>query len=375
MEVLKTLVVDDELGMRMSIKRALTKYKANLPDIDEPVIFDVDVAETGEEALDKINTEKPDVLLLDYKLPGISGLELLEKVTSQDNEMVTIMITAYASIETAVTAVKRGAFDFLSKPFTPDELCKTVSKAAHKLILARRVRKLEQEKHQVRFQFISVLGHELKSPLNSVEGYMDIMKKKTLGEELSAYEKMVDRCLIRIDGMRKLIYDLLDLTRIESGQKKRELQEHGIVKFAETAVETALPVANEKEVSINLEAPDSIRMLCDSGEIEIILNNLISNAVKYNRQKGSVNIALSQQDDLVTISVKDTGIGMSEEEASRLFQEFVRIRNEQTKNIQGSGLGLAIVKKIVDLYHGTIEVKSTPGEGSTFTVILKNSER
>lgn len=371
MEVLKTLVVDDEPGMRMSIKRALTKYTANLPDIDEPVGFEVDVAETGEEALEKMNAGKPDVLLLDYKLPGISGLELLEKVSSHDSEMVTIMITAYASIETAVTAVKRGAFDFLSKPFTPDELCKTVSKAAHKLILARRVRKLEQEKHQVRFQFISVLGHELKSPLNSVEGYMDIMKKKTLGADLSAYEKMVDRCLIRIDGMRKLIYDLLDLTRIESGQKKRELKLQNIRKITDLALETALPAAEEKNISLNLDAPDEVTMICDSGEIEIILNNLISNAVKYNKENGTVEININQNEDQVTISVRDNGIGMTEEEASRLFQEFTRIRNEKTKNIQGSGLGLTIVKKIVNLYKGTIHVKSKADEGSTFTVVLQ----
>ncbi len=371
MEMLKTLVVDDELGMRMSIKRALINYKVNLPDIDDPVRFEVDVAETGEEALDKINIDKPDVLLLDYKLPGISGLELLEKVASQDNEMVTIMITAYASIETAVTAVKRGAFDFLSKPFTPDELYKTLSKAAHKLILARRVRKLEQEKHQVRFQFISVLGHELKSPLNSVEGYMDIMKNKTLGNDVSNYDNMIDRCLIRIDGMRKLIYDLLDLTRIESGQKKRELKLQDITKIAELAVETALPAAKEKNISLNFNPPDAVEMMCDSGEIEIILNNLISNAVKYNKENGKVDIDIRPNEQTVSITVKDNGIGMSDEEASRLFQEFVRIRNENTKNIQGSGLGLTIVKKIVNLYKGTIHVKSKPDVGSTFTVVLQ----
>jgi DNA-binding NtrC family response regulator len=220
MEKLRTLIVDDEVGMRLSIKRALDKYILKLPDVEDDIGFDVDVAETGEEAVQKIEKNKPDILLLDYKLPGMSGLDILEQVTSQESEMVTLMITAYASIETAVTAVKRGAFDFLAKPFTPDDLRKTVSKAAQNLILARQVRKLAQEKHQVRFQFISVLGHELKSPLNSIEGYLDIMQKKTLGDSLPAYDNMIDRCFVRIEGMRKMIYDLLDLTRIESGQKK-----------------------------------------------------------------------------------------------------------------------------------------------------------
>ncbi|MCI0512629.1 response regulator, partial [candidate division KSB1 bacterium] len=173
MEIIRTLVVDDELGMRLSVQRALSKYKITLPDIDDEIGFQVDLAADGEEALMKINQLHPDLLLLDYKLPGMSGLDILDQITASESEMVTIMITAYASIETAVTAVKRGAFDFLAKPFTPEELKNTVAKATRRLILARQVKKLALEKHKVRFQFVSILGHELKAPLNSVEGYLD----------------------------------------------------------------------------------------------------------------------------------------------------------------------------------------------------------
>lgn len=175
METLRILVTDDEPGMRMAVERALRGFTTRVPDIDVDVSFTIDQAETGEQALEKILAGPPDILLLDHKLPGMSGLDVLDRLASQDLEMLTIMITAYASIETAVTATKRGAYDFLAKPFTPAELKGTIRKAAARLILARQARRLEHEKRQVRFQFIRVLGHELKAPLNAVSGYLQIL--------------------------------------------------------------------------------------------------------------------------------------------------------------------------------------------------------
>jgi len=372
---LRVLVVDDELGMRLSVKRVLSKYVMRLPDIEDEIGFDVDIAETGEEALEKIAAQKPDILLLDYKLPGISGLDILERIPAQDGEILSIMITAYASIETAVTAMKQGAFDFLAKPFTPDELKNTISKTARRLILARQVKMLARERHQVRFQFISVLGHELKSPLNSIDGYLDIMKHKKLGENISAYESMIDRCNVRIEGMRKLIMDLLDLTRIESGQKKRELKQEDIVQIANHSIEMVLPDALTKHITIENHAKDPIIMLCDNSEIEIIFNNLISNAIKYNIDGGRVDVHMTADDSQIEILVIDTGIGMSEVEMARLFNEFVRIKNDKTKTITGSGLGLAIVKKIAVLYNGSVSVSSTPDVGSTFKVTLSRATK
>ena len=185
--------------------------------------FVVEQAESGEEALDKIDAQPPDILLLDHKMPGISGLEVLDRLAGRETDMLTIMITAYASIETAVTATKRGAYDFLAKPFTPEELKSTIRKAAVRLVLAKQARRLAEEKRRVRFEFIRVLGHEFKAPLDAVTGYLDILQSHRLGEALPAYDELLGRSLARIDGMRKLIADLLDLTRIESGEKAREL--------------------------------------------------------------------------------------------------------------------------------------------------------
>ncbi len=373
METLKILITDDEPGMRMAVERSLRGFKVRLPDVNEDISFHVEQAATGEEALEKVAAVSPDILLLDYKLPGISGLEVLEQLPQRQSEMLTVMITAYASLETAVTATKRGAYDFLAKPFTPEELKNTIRKAASRIILTRQARKLADEKRKVRFQFISVLAHELKAPLAAIEGYLQIIRDHASGESVSGYDPIVDRSLVRLDGMRKLIIDLLDMTRIESGEKQRELAEIDVTALALRAMETNQPEAARRGITISLHNEKPAFMTADSGEVEIILNNLVSNAVKYNRDNGRVDIRIEMHEGKVAISVSDTGIGMSSDEASKLFNDFVRIKNDKTRNILGSGLGLSIVKKLALLYDGDATVVSEPNKGSVFTVTLDRS--
>lgn len=374
METLKLLVCDDEMGMRIGVARALRDFSVDLPDVDETVRFEIDQAETGEETLEKIDADPPQILLLDLKLPGISGLDVLEELRKKDIETLTVMITAYASIETAVRATKQGAYDFLAKPFTPTELKNTVTKAAKHLMVARQARKLAQEKRQVRFQFISVLAHELKAPINAVEGYFNVLRDGTVNDNPEVVAQIVQRCIDRIHGMRKMIGDLLDLTRIESGQKKREIQRVDVRELAQRAVETMAPDAEARNIDIELKTEGDLSLWADSGEIEIILNNLVSNAVKYNKDNGRVDVNLSRRNGAIAIAVKDTGIGMSKEEAAKLFHDFVRIKNSRTSGILGSGLGLSIVKKLVLLYEGNVKVDSEPDVGSTFTVTLNDIE-
>jgi two-component system, sensor histidine kinase and response regulator len=352
------------------VARALDGYTFALPNLAVDVSFKVDMAETGEQALEKIAAARPDLLLLDHQLPAMSGLDVLEQLDKTD-DMLTVMITAYASLDTAVSAIKKGACDFLAKPFAPSELKSTVRKAAETLITARQARRLSEEKRQIRFRFITVLAHELKAPLGTIEGYLHILKDKSAGDDPAVYDHMLDRCLIRSRHMRKMVMDLLDLTRIESGLKQRDLVELDLRDAARTAVETAALEAQALGVTIQLRAPDPVRLIADRGEIEIILNNLLSNAVKYNRQGGRVDLVLRTEGPAAIIEVADTGIGMTEEEAARLFDEFVRIKNEKTRGILGSGLGLSIVKKLALLYGGDVTVSSRPNEGSTFCVRLQ----
>ncbi|MGD8451747.1 MAG: ATP-binding protein [Phycisphaerae bacterium] len=371
MDTLHVLVVDDEAGMRHAVGRALQTFHVHLPDVEGEVRFEVTPAGSGEEALQKIAAAAPDIMLLDHKMSGITGVDVLERLHERETDVLTIMITAFATLETAIRATKSGAFDFLAKPFTPEELRETIRKAAAHLVVQRQARKLAAEKRRVRFEFISVLGHELKAPLAAIEGYLNIIRDRALGTDLSAYDQVVERCLLRGEGMRKLIFDLLDMTRIESGEKGRTLTTVSLHEVAESAIETVRPAAADQEIELHVDCPADLNLRADRGEIEIIFNNLLTNAVKYNRKGGKANIRVTGDEQRITIEVSDTGIGLSPQEAARLFHDFVRISNARTRNIPGSGLGLSLVKKLALMYGGDVDVQSEPEVGSTFTVILQ----
>jgi len=370
---LRVLIVDDEEHMRVVVSRALARHVLHLADVEGEIRFSTDTAGSAEEGLEKMTQSPPDLMLLDHKLPGMSGVELLSILAQRHPDLITVMMTAYATLETAVAATKRGAFDFLAKPFTPEELKSVVSKATHHLLLQREARRLANERRQLRFQFISVLVHELKAPLAAIQGYLYLLQDRAFGSDPAGYDRVIGRSLVRVEGMRKLIMDLLDLTRLESGQKKRDLTELDLRDVARTSMETVQPDAQARGITVELTAPEPVPMAADRGEMEILLNNLVTNAVKYNVDGGRVGIVIRPAPDReghIYLEVSDTGIGMSEEECGRLFQEFVRIKNDKTRNILGSGLGLSIARKLARLYGGDIGVRSRPGEGTTFTVTL-----
>ena len=291
-ENLRVLVVDDESAMRLGIERTLRDFCPHIPEVERDISFAIASAASGEEALTSLAKQPADIILLDHKLPGLSGLDVLERLRGLASPPLVIMITAYATLEAAVDAMRRGAYDFVAKPFTPEELRNTVRKAAGRVLLAREARRLAEEKRQVRFQFIRLLGHELKAPLAAVEGYLYILRNQTLGADLKAYTEIVNRSLARISGMRKLIADLLDLTRLESGHKKRDLQPISLQQIAAEAMELIQEDARRLALRLNLEIDERGVFVADRGEIEMILANLLSNAVKYNRQGGAVTLRI-----------------------------------------------------------------------------------
>lgn len=369
---LKVLIVDDEIGMCKGAEKVLSNFVVKIDSLNSQVNFDYQSVNSGSELHALTDIDTFDIVLLDFKLPDANGLDLLKFLLQVKPSLVVVMITAYASIEMAVQTTKEGAYDFLAKPFTPEELRGALKKAASHVVLTKRAKKFEEEKKAIRFEFISVLSHELKSPLNAIDGYLNILRERreTLSQE--DYVRMIDRSRIRVDGMRKLIFDLLDLTRIESGKKKREIVECNVLDVIKNCISLFEIEAKDMEVQVNLECDAPVIMQADRPELDIVCNNLVSNAIKYNRKGGTVNISLNENAGDVILSVRDTGIGLEPEEAAKLFCDFVRIKNEKTVHISGSGLGLSTVKKIAKLYDGDVSVQSAPGEGSVFTVRLKN---
>lgn len=375
--VLRILVADDESGMRAGMRRTLEGMRVRSEDGLEYRLT-VDEAADGKQTRQKLAAGGVDLLLLDHSMPGSLGMDILQDLRGPDGtgepEPLTIMVTAYASLEMAVKATKQGAFDFLAKPFNPAELRRVVDKAAGHLLAARTARDLARQKHQVRFEFISILAHELKAPLGAVEGYLRLLEEGVTRDQPEATLRMVGRSLARLEGMRKLIYDLLDLTRIESGRHNREPRDLDLGTLLPGVLETFAPQAAARGITLELEVRGDARLHADPGELTIIFNNLVSNAVKYNRDNGRVQVTVDGGGDgggsLLTVTVQDTGIGLTEEEAGRLFGEFVRIRNDKTSAILGSGLGLSIVRRLARLCGGDVTVRSEPDVGSAFTVTL-----
>jgi len=374
MAVLKLLVIDDEPGIRSGVFRILNNFNVNYPFMDEDYTFDVTEAATGEEGIRILERDMPDIVLLDNKLPGIQGVDVLEFIRNRKYEIVVAMITSYASLDVALKAHRFGATDFIPKPFTPQELKSSIENITKQLYLRRITHRMNQEGKKIRYQFLSVLSHELKAPLNAVEGYLKMMQEKESGDSINDYATAIERSLQRISGMRNLIMDLLDFTKIRLERKDEKIEEVHLKEIAAGAIITVQPYAIQMEVNIKLTVKSDAVIMADPTDMEIIFNNLVSNSVKYNKRGGKAEIIIDSNENDVIVYFTDTGIGITESDKENLFNEFVRIKNEKTKNISGSGLGLSIVKKVIELYNGTITVDSLPEAGTTFTVRLPGKQ-
>ncbi len=367
---LRVLLIDADVENRRLIKRTLRNISYQPTGGEDQFQLAMEMASTWNQGQRLFLKIPPDILILADNLPDEECLVILKSISEIPNHPGIIQMVSDHDTERVIRMIRSGASSLIFLPLDGDELQQEILKAAKQALMQRRAREHAEEKKQLRFQFISVIAHEMKAPLAAVEGYLNMMSEKLAGPEIQNYLPMVDRSLGRIDGMKKMISDLLDLTRIESGQRVRQLGEVNLTQIAHDTVENYIPMAQQHQVKISLIAPESLPFTADRGEMEIVLGNLISNAIKYNVPQGQVDLSIQRQGGQLIISCRDTGIGMDDSEQKKLFGEFVRIKNQKTKNIMGSGLGLSIMRKIVDLYRGSITLHSAPGEGTLFQIKL-----
>jgi len=224
------------------------------------------------------------------------------------------------------------------------------------------------------FDIFTVLGHDLKSPLNAVEAYLEIIRGRILGDSLEPYAEVLENSIARLHHMRELITDVVDWAKIRQPSPSRILTATDISKIARSVVNRYAEGARNRNISISADIEEGLSMKAAAGEIELILRHLIDNAVKYNRDDGSVHVAMLKEGSHIALHVSDTGIGMDAEEQARIFGEFMRIKNARTRGIPGTGLGLSIAKQLVELYRGTITVESDPDKGATFALTLSCGE-
>lgn len=473
----RILVIDDEKRIRDGCYKVLTQEG-----------FEVDRAETGQRGIEMIEEAHYDIVLLDLMMPGLSGFDVLGQVKSLHPDTVIIVISGYATIEHSIESMKKGAFDFIPKPFAPDQLRLMVYKAIE---YTRTLQDIAHEKSRIRvlvnqldsgvmatdiqkrvalanpaflrmmryhgepvigrgadevvcderlmemidralamprdqFQelteelsyeaegddqeiilgarcvpfrdrlgrnlgalallhdittlkqmdriksdFVSMVAHEIRSPMNSVLAQLKVLRDGLAGEVTEKQEEILKRASERITALTDLSSELLDLAKIESGLITQEKE---ALDMAELLTEQAAfhgPRARERGVQLEQDPLPALPVVvANRSNMEEVLSNLITNAIHYTPEGGKVTVSARPEGHYLRISVQDTGMGIAKEEQEKIFNRFYRVKNEKTMFITGTGLGLPIVKSILEAHNGQIRVESEPDQGSTFHVYL-----
>jgi two-component system sensor histidine kinase/response regulator len=359
------LVIDDEEAMRDSCSQVLNKDG-----------YVTETAEDGRSGLRKVRELKPDLVLIDLKMPGMGGMELLEKIGRIDPDIISVVITGYATIESAVEAMKLNAYDFLPKPFTPDQLRIVIGRGLERRRLAAESARLRREKEMMRENFITLVSHQLRSPLTSVKQYFGVIREGFAGDVTEKQKEIIRKAGDYIDSLLKLINDWLDISRVEAGRIRDKSEPVSLAAVLSEAAESLKPQAEARKVVLELDLADSLpQLIGDPNCLKEAFLNLISNAITYNREGGTVTVKAKEQDDDLAVEVSDTGIGISKENLPFIFDGFFRVKSKETQHISGTGLGLPIAKKIIEAHNGCVKVVSEPGKGTTFSILLPKAQQ
>lgn len=367
------LVIDDELGMREGCRRTL-----------EPHGFFVETAATADEGLQKVREGAFDLVLLDVMMPDGRGIDLLAPIHEKDPDAVCLIITGYATVELAVEAVRKGAYDFISKPFTGDILLIAVNQALERRRLsleAKRLQALEREAAELarareelerldRFKtgFMLTVAHELRAPLTAIQSFLLAVLKGYIPRQQQ--EKTLQRAIERAQELLDLVDDLLRLAVVKEEQETGKRKILSLADALEKVFSLLKAQAEEKGVACSVEVRQRPLVEANPGQLAQLWTNLISNAIKYTPAGGEVRVTLQEEGGWAIGTVEDTGIGIAPEDQSRIFEEFYRTPQAKEIDGRGTGLGLPLVKRIVEGLGGTLEVRSELGQGSRFSFRL-----
>jgi len=482
----KILIVDDDEITRIGCERIL--------EISD---YQVDLAENGVEGLEKLRAKEYDLVVTDLMMPQMGGMEFLQEIRKVDEKIIPIVITGYATIENAVDAVKMGAYDYLAKPFTPDEFRAKVDRAIEKRRLLLETEKLRQERDKNRLEhsiektrthtiincmnegviatnksghillinpaavkmlrikhvnvigkkvhgllsnpalenkisdaltkvtskeilerfeittaenrviqsnitpvmneenecigtvavliditedkkiekmktdFLSLVSHELKAPLGAIEGYLNLILDGVVVGQPEKGKNYIQKSRDRAHELLELVNDLLDLSRAEKKLSSKVMSLIDLSTIIKDTYEFYKNEAKNKSIQFLIKVSDELpKIRGNQEELSRLFANLVSNAIKYTPEKGQVSLKVEKNNKQIYVVVQDTGIGMSQDEVAKVFDEFYRAKNAVSKKISGTGLGLAIAKKIAEEHNGYIEIESELEKGSIFTVVL-----
>jgi len=375
----RVLIVDDSPEDRAVSRHFLQQIPEHTYAVME--------AETGEDGLALYRENPPDCILLDYRLPDLSGMEFLAALTGKDGRvpLPVIMMTGEGNESLVAEAMKAGASDYLPKNVLSTKSLKRAIDSAmarfklldaieeQQRLIVETNRELQQRNTEVQ-QFYHVLAHELKTPLTAAREFVSIVLDGLAGPLSETQQEYLNYAKESCDQMKLGLNDLLDSTRLDTGKlclRPRPMAIDGVIA---RAVASMTLQAQEKDIQLQQSMSPELPLVCiDEQRIAQVLTNLLSNALKFTPAGGKVMVQVSQdrqQPGRVLVAVSDTGRGIEPEQIDHIFSRLFQVRRDDTAIEGGLGLGLYISREVVRLHGGEIWVESTPGEGSTFVFTI-----
>ena len=354
----KILIIDDEEVVLDSCTQILKGGS-----------YQIATAPDGKQGLKLLQEFLPDLVFVDLKMPGISGFEVLEKIHEFDTTIVTVVITGFATVSSAVDAMKKGAYDFLPKPFTPDEFRLITRRSIERRRLVLEAISLRREKELLREQFASIVSHELKAPLSAVQQNLFALEFELSNLLNESQKEKLERIKTRIDELLKLINSWLRVISVDVEKLKEGFTQIDITTPIRNALESIETLATRKDIEVVTSFdPQLPQVNGDALSLSEVFVNIIGNAIKYSPNGSKVHLKTERQGNKILVSVKDNGIGISPEDLPHIFEGFYR--GQSGKATAGHGIGLAVSRQIVDAHDGSITVDSELGKGTTFVIVL-----
>jgi len=377
-QIIKVLIVDFTSANILKIKEALSK----VPDIS----YDISWPQKEENVLKKVEEEKFDAIILSYDLPGLNGLEVLADLQYKELSGPVIMMADPGDKEFAPQAMREGAYDYVIREKGFEEGLPIIiydaiaafnaarererlqrEIAAKKIELEAANRKLQQL-DRIKSDFVANVAHEFRTPLTIIKGNVDLVNKGGLGNVTPAQKEMLDGAINIANRLSRLINDLLDISKIESGKmelKKEPVEMNKIIEENLAVFDRLIKDKKqrlEKDLVINIS-----KIAADKDKVTQVFVNLLSNAIKYTPESGKIAVRTVDLEKEIMVEVSDTGEGVAPGDVDKIFDKFTRVTAEKK---EGTGLGLPIAKDIVTLHKGRMWVKSELGKGSQFYFTL-----
>ncbi len=363
----KVLLVDDERTTREILTRAL-KARG----------IAVDTATDGKEALDRLQTEPFDLLVTDLIMPNMRGIELIEKAREVMPNLTAIIITAHGTLETAIQALQQGAYDYIMKPFRPEQILPVIERGLEQARLKQKnvelveiTRKL-QEVEQMKSDLLDTITHEFSTPISIIKAYVDMFIDGHYDPSNPRHLEGMKSIRSAVVRLERLVMNLLTLSMYKG--KNLELRKEKILiqDIISNALSQLHDDISKKNINVILNVePELPTLEADPAKLSIAVLNLLDNAVKFNKANGIIRISVSHlKSRSVGVAISDTGIGIPDDKMQEIYSPFTQVDMSSTREHQGTGLGLAVARAIIESHGGKITLKSKMGKGSTFIFVL-----